>query len=33
MMVNVVFHVDETEKWELALANAHNLLMGIEAEG
>ena len=33
MTVNVVFHVDETEKWELALANTHNLLTGIEAEG
>jgi len=33
MMVNVVFHVDEAEKWELALANTHNLLAGIEAEG
>lgn len=32
MIVNVVFHVDEIEKWELALANVHNLLAGIEVE-
>lgn len=32
MVINVVFHVDEVEKWDLALANAHNLLAGIERE-
>jgi hypothetical protein len=32
MTVTVVFHVDETEKWEMALANVHNLLAGIEVE-
>jgi len=31
-MINVVFHIDETEKWNLALANVHNLLAGIDAK-
>ncbi len=29
-MIKVVFHIDETEKWSLALANVHNLLAGID---
>lgn len=31
-MIKVVFHIDETEKWGLALANVHNLLAGIDAK-
>ncbi len=29
-MIKVVFHIDETEKWNLALANVYNLLAGID---
>ncbi len=29
-MIQVIFHIDETEKWNLTLANVHNLLAGID---
>jgi intracellular sulfur oxidation DsrE/DsrF family protein len=32
MVIKVVFHIDEIEKWDLTLANVENLLKGIDVE-
>lgn len=31
-MIKAIFHIDEIEKWDLALANVHNLLAGIDPQ-
>ncbi len=32
MRIKAIFHIDETEKWKLAIGNVRNLLKGLENE-